>query len=290
MKSSDWIVPGFLLLVCGSAVLSGTGPSVKPQIAERIKIQETRLPEIEALAAREREQVEQWYKVRRGEVAQEIARREAARLSLAQRELWVQFADLCLDRPYAPAYFNSGFVSSDRAALLGQAMIQEYLISEMADILVNREFERKLAQIVEERLDVPLLPLLRDRAVEFLALVRRVRAELTLVRGQLRNQRNARLEAITEWEQDLKEQVRGILEYLRQSESHQVRFGVVESVGCSPDGGCFCMIAGVDRVLGVGDRIGRVRVVKIDPEKVEFAKDGTTWAQSLGVPPQPFWD
>jgi hypothetical protein len=271
-------------------VRSGTGPSIKPQIAERIKIQEARLPQIEAVAAREREQVEQWYKVRCGAVVQEIARREAARLSLAQRELWVQFADLYLDRPYAAAYFNSGFVSSYRAVLLGQAMIQEYLISEMADILVNREFERKLSQIVEERLDVPLLPLPRDRAAAILTLVRRVRAELTSVLGQLENQRNARLKTIMEWEQDSKEQVRGIPEYLRQSESRQVRFGVVESVGYCPDGGYFCMVEGVDRVLGVGDKIGHVRVVKINPEKVEFAKDGTRWAQSLGVPPQPFWD
>ena len=51
---------------------------------------------------------------------------------------------------------------------------------------------------------------------------------------QLDNQRKARLDAIMEWEKDLKEQVRGILEYLRQSESRPVRFGVVESVGYCP--------------------------------------------------------
>ena len=220
---------------------------------------------------------------------QEITRREAARLSLAQRELWVQYADLYLDRPYTPAYFNSGFVSY-RAALLGQAMIQEYLISEMADLLANQEFERKLVQIVEERLDVPLSPLLRDRATELLNLMRQVRAELTRELGQLENQRNARWEAIMEWEKDLKEQVRGILEYLRQSESRPGQFGIVESVGYCPSSGYYCMIEGVDRVLGVGDRVGSVRVLKIDPEKVEFGNEGTTWAQALGASPQPFWE
>ena len=61
------------------------------------------------------------------------------------------------------------FISSYRVALLGQAMIQEYLISEMADLLASGEFERKLEQIVEERLEVACehgggcrcLPLLR---------------------------------------------------------------------------------------------------------------------------------
>ena len=43
-------------------------------------------------------------------------------------------------------------------------------------------------------------------------------------------------------------------------------------------------------VLGIGDTVGKVRILKIDQEKVEFAKDGTTWAQQLGAAPQPFWD
>lgn len=248
------------------------------------------MPQIEAMTAWERERVEQWYKSRRLEITREITRREAARLSLAQRELWVQYADLYLDRFYAPAYFNSGSISSYRMAVLGQAMVQEYLISEMADILANGQFERKLEQIVEERLHVPFLPLLRDQARELLIVVRRVRGQLDLELTQLGHQRNAELDAIMEREKDLKEQVRDILEYLRRSESRPVQFGVVESVGYCPDGGYYCMIQGVDRVLGVGDRIGRVRILKIEVEQVEFAKDGTTWAQALGAAPQPFWD
>jgi hypothetical protein len=234
---------------------------------------------------------------------QEVARGEAARLAPAQQEIWVQYADAYRGRPYGPAYFDLGFAPSYRTALLNAALTREYLISAMADLLADPDFERKLTQIVEERLPVGvsdatrgawgslgLLSLLQARAQELLIVVRRVQTQLAIEARQLENQRNARLEAIMEWERDLKEQVRGILEYLRQSESRQMRFGVVESVGCSPDGGCFCMIAGIDRLLGVGDKIGRVRVVKIDPEKVEFAKDGTTWVQSLGAPPQPFWD
>jgi hypothetical protein len=268
---------------------SATGPAVRPDIAERIKVQEARVPQIEAVAARDREQVELWYKLRRAEVTQEITRRDAARLSLAEREQWVQYADLYLDRFYAPAYFNAGFVPP-RVALLGQAMIQEYLIREMANVLASGEFERKLTQIVEERLRVPLLPLLQDQAQKLLILVRQVRAELAMQVRQLDDQRKARLDAIMKWENDLKEQVRGILEYLRQSESRPVQFGVVESVGYCPDGGYFCLIEGVDRVLGIGDTVGKVRISKIDQEKVEFAKDGTTWAQRLGAAPQPFWD
>ena len=289
MKRSEWIVPGVLLLSCRMAVCAAAGPSAQSQIAERIRIQEARLPQIEALAAQDRERAEQWYKVRQNAVVQEITRREAARLSLAQRELWLQYADLYLDRFYAPASFNAGFPSSARTALLGQAMVQEHLISEMANFLADRQFARKLEQVVEERLEVPLLPLLCHRAEELLILVRRVHTELDVRLTQLGNQRNARLEAIMEWEKHLKEQVRGILEYLRQSESRPVRFGAVASVGYCVNSGYYCMVEGIDKVLEVGDTVGAVRVLKIDAEKVEFARDGTTWTQPLGAPPQPFW-
>jgi hypothetical protein len=49
------------------------------------------------------------------------------------------------------------------------------------------------------------------------------------------------------------------------------------------------MIEGVGRVLGVGDRIGSIQVLKIGPEKVEFAQGATTWVQELGAPAASFW-
>jgi hypothetical protein len=305
MRRWNWILPGFSLLFCGTVAFSAAGPTTRPDMAERIKAQEARVPRIEAVAAQDREEVERWYKTRRAEAVQEIARPAAAQLSLAEREQWVQYADLYLDRFYAPAYFNYGF-TNPRVALLGQAMIQEYLITEMANLLASEEFERKLTQVVEERLEVSahpllgagtvgllepqLLPLLQDQAQRLLVLVQQVRTELGEQVRQLDYQRKARLDAIMNWENDLKEQVRGILEYLRRAESRPVQFGVVDSVGYCPDGGYFCLIQGVDRPLGIGDTVGKVRIVKIDQEKVEFAKDEATWAQQLGAPPQPYWD
>jgi hypothetical protein len=302
MRCSDWILPGFSLLFCGTVAFSAAGPAARSDIAERVKIQEARLPQIDALAARDRDQVQQWYKARRAAVVQEITRREAARFSIAQRDVWVQYADLYLGRPYSVAYFSAGFVVRP-LTLVVQGMREEYLISEMANLLVNEEFEQKLVQIVEERLEVwtpsiaygnwqppSFLPLLQRQAQQLLSVIQNVRAQVTIELAQLENQRKVSLDAIMEWENDLKEQVRGILEYLRQSESRPVQFGVVESVGYCPDGGYFCLIEGVDRPLGIGDTVGKVRIVKIDQEKVEFAKDGTTWAQKLGAAPQPYWD
>jgi hypothetical protein len=302
MKRSMWIIAGIFLLSWGMAVGAESGPASQPQVAERIKIQEARVPQIEAFAAQDRQQAEQWYQTRRAAVVQDITRSEAARFTLAQRELWVGYAGHYLGRPYAAEYLSPTFITSTSVAVLDEAMYEEYLISQMADVLASGEFEQKLEQVIQERLEVrtpdggygvwqppSYLPVLQRQAQELLIVVKRVRTQLAIEVTQLENQKNARLEAIMEWENRLKEQVRDILEYLRQSESRPVRFGAVASVGHCVDSGYYCMIEGVDKVLAVGDTVDGVRVVKIDPEKVEFAKDGTSWTQPLGAPPQPFW-
>ena len=151
---------------------------------------------------------------------------------------------------HADAYFDAssyGFIISPSVHRLRLAMEQEYLLTEMADLLVSEDFSEKLTQIVEERWDKPLptlrsegrlvpsllpllskersdaslLPLLREEARRLLDVVVPVRRELTAELRHLENARRARLDATMEWERDLKEQVRGILEYLRQSESRQ---------------------------------------------------------------------
>jgi hypothetical protein len=230
----------------------------------------------------------------RHERLQTIARRAAARLPFALRVRWVEFMKMHQGQPYPQAYFDAssyGFpVGGPEVACLRQAMEQEYFLTQMANLLTSNAFEEKLVQIVEERLEAPLWPLLREQASELLTFVRQVRAEAEVELRQLENGRHARLDATMKWEQDLKEQVRSILEYLRESESREAQFGVVESVGYSPQGGHYCMVEGVDRVLEPGDRIGEVQIVSIDPEKVEFARNGTTWTQALGAPAQPHWE
>lgn len=305
MQASTWIIGGFSIVLCAVSGLPAYGSSAESTIPERIAIQEARLGQIEESTARETEQIEQWYTQRRAELTQTISRREAAEISYANRVRWVEFMKMHRGRSYPQAYFDAssyGFVISPSAHWLRLAMEQEYFITEMANLLVSEDFHEKLTQIVEERSDEPLLPLrgerrlnasllplLREEARRLLDVVVRVRRELTEEMRHLDNARKARLDATMEWERDLKEQVRGILEYLRQEESREAQLGVVESIGYCPRSGYFCMVEGVDRVLETGDTIGEIRVLSINPEKVEFAKDGTTWAQQLGAPAQPHW-
>jgi len=268
------------------------GSSDRPAISERIAIQEARLPQIEAAATREREQIEQRAEGRRFEIARQTARRGAAQLSLLERALWTEFAQLSHGETQAEGYLydlHFGDAYYDQTIPLRQALIEDYFVSEMAQLLQSDAFRNKLVQITEERLNVPLQPLLRERARKLLSLTDSLRAELSMGVRQLENARTGRLDAAMEWETTLKKQVRENLEYLRRTESKEPGLGVVESIGYSPQSGYFCMVEGVDRVLGTGDTIGAVRVLNIEREKVEFAKDGATWAQQLGAPAQSYW-
>ncbi|MGE5297465.1 MAG: hypothetical protein ACM3VT_21800 [Solirubrobacterales bacterium] len=287
------IVGEFLMVVCVAVAAFAEEPSRRAAaISERIAIQEARLPAIVEMAAQERKQTEQWYQDSRAEIMRDVARSWAGQLDLARQSLWVEFAKMEAGRPYAEGYFNGwfwGFPFSYKATVVRQAMIEEYFTDEMGLVMLSDAFQRKLEQIVDERFGTPLTPILRREARKLLTLVMRLRTELAVDLGSLENARTARLEATMRWERDLKEQVRSILEYLRREEAREPDYGVVQAIGYFPRSGYFCTIEGVDRVLGIGDKVGRVRVLNIDPEKVEFAGDGVKWVQKLGEPAQPHW-
>ncbi len=142
------------MVLCVAAAVFAEEPANREAISERIAIQEARLPQIEDVAAREREQTEQWYERSHAEIVREIARRGAVQLSPAQRSLWTEFAKMDAGKPYAQGYFDAshfGFPFSYKTTLLRQAMIEEYFADEMGSLLLSDDFQQKLAQIAEER-------------------------------------------------------------------------------------------------------------------------------------------
>lgn len=290
MQAPSWIISGLFVLLCTAAALSANEPPVKPGILERIQVQQARLAEIEKMAAQERAQVEQSCARRRDALVEEKARQTAATLSLPLRSLWTEFWKMHRNQPYAPGYFDGSYYDfpfSSRAAVLRYTMTQEYFVSEMASLLLDEEFQRKLTQIVNERWQNPPL---RYEAAELLTLIKRLHAELTMDLQQLENQKTTALDALSQKERDLQEQVRSILAYLRDSEGQTTILGVVESIAYGPQGGYVCMIEGIDEVLRPGDTVKSIQILSIDPEKVEFSKNGTRWTQMLGAPAYPHWD
>lgn len=285
MKTSRWLIPTLSALF-----LTVTALAADVNLAERIRIQEERLPPIAQMAHQEREQVERWYARQRARTRQEEARERAAQLSLAQRTLWTEFAKMHQDRPYATGYFDAaqyGFPVSYEAAVLRYTMTEEYFVSEMASLLVDKNFRAKLVQIVDEPWQSALL---QREARRLLDLMDTLDVELMMDLRQLENHRTEQLNAVAQREKELQEQVRTILDYLKRIEQRQPQLGVVESVGYSPQNGYFCTIEGVDKVLQPGDTAQGIQVVSIDPQKVTFAKNEITWTQGLGAPAQPHWE
>ncbi len=289
MKTSDWIIPSLYALFLAAAALAANPPAAGSNLAERMRIQEERLPVIEQMAKQERERVERWYTGQRAWTTQEEAREVAAQLSLAQRTVWTEFAKMHQNQPYATGYFDAaqyGFPLFYEAAVLRYTMTEEYFVSEMANLLLSQDFWEKLTQIVDEQWPNPLW----CEARCLLDLMDTLDVELTMDLQQLESSRTAQLNAIAQQEKDLQEQVRTILDYLKAMAQRPPQLGMVESVGYSPQNGYFCMIEGIDKVLQPGDTAKGVQVVRIDAEKVAFAKNGTTWTQGLGAPAQPYWD
>ncbi len=291
MRASNWIVAGVSVLSCAAVAFCADASSTGSDLSERIRIQEERLPEIERVAAQETEQVEQWYARRRTQLAQETARRVAAvQLNHSLRFLWTEFGTVLGNEPYLQGYYEAphyAYPLRPEAAVLRDAMIEEYFVSRMADLLLSEDFREKLIQIVSESWQTRLL---QDESARLLTLMEKVHAELIMDLQMLENQKKEKLEAISRWERDLQEQVSGILNHLREKAGREPQLGVVESIGYGPQGGYFCTIEGVNELLRPGDTARGVRVVSIDPEKVEFSKEGTVWTQVLGGPAQPYWD
>lgn len=289
MKASNWIIPA-LSTLCFTAVALTANPSSADNLATRVRIQQDRLPQIEQMARQEREQVEQWYKRQHAGALQEDALEAAAGLSQAQRTLWVEFAKMHQYELYAPGYFDASyyvFPFRPDAALLRYAMDEEYYVSEMTRLLWSEGFRQKLTQIVNEHWEGPLL---QREASHLLVLMDSLDATLKRHLQQRDTERHARLDAVSQQEGDLQEQVRTISDYLKKAEQRKPQQGAVEAVAYSPQSGYFCMIEGIDEVLRPGDRVRGVRVVRIDPEKVQFTRDGFAWTQDLGAPAQPHWD
>jgi hypothetical protein len=289
MKVSNWFIPALSTWFSASVVLAVGPSSTGSNLEQRIRIQQERLPQIEQMIQREREQVERGYERQRSQTPEE-ARELAARFSLAERLRWIEYSRMYADRVSTAYYFGSTYYShpySEYAILLPAAMTEEFTISEMADLLRSESFRAKLVQVEDEYWEPVVL---RRAARRLLDLMDTLNVELTMDVQQRERNKAARLDALAQQEKELQEQVRTILDYLKQSAQRPPQLGVVEAVGYSPQTGYYCMVEGIDRVLQPGDSVRGIRVVAIDAQKVEFARNGTTWTQGLGTPAQPQWD
>ncbi len=255
------------------------------QIQHRLKIQEQRLEDIEELVSKERQVIEAWYAFRLTELRQ-LAQRKAKQLILSQRMLWTEFIKMNSQIPFGDTYFSNTartFVSDTKAFELRDAMMDSYFLGTAANLLLDSKFSKLLTDLSNGSGYNPQNLIIRSEARKLLRLAKEFESELM----RLENRRNDKLAALEQWEKGLREHVFKVMRDIK-AQPKTPELGVVSAISYD-EKGSLCMVDGVDRVLQPGDKINNVTVVKIQKDRVEFAKGGRMWVQKIGEPAKPAW-
>lgn len=255
------------------------------QVKQRLQIQQERLKDIEELAMSERQAIEQWYTCHLTELRQ-LAQRQAKQLILSGRMLWTEFIKMNSQLPFADTYFSNTartFISDIEAFELRAAMIDSYFLSTAANLLLDKEFCKLLADLSNGSGYNPQNPLIRIEARKLLHLAKEFESELM----RLENRRNDKLAALEQWEKGLRQHVYKVMHEIKAM-PEAPDLGVVSAISYDVKGS-LCMIDGIDKVLQPGDKINNVTVVRIHQDRVEFAKAGQRWVQKIGEPANPAW-
>ena len=93
--------------------------------------------------------------------------------------------------------------------------------------------------------------------------------------------------ALEQREKDMRKDIFRIMDEI-QAQPKTPEIGVV-SVICHDEKAAVCMVDGVDGILRAGDTVGKITVLKIGREQVEFAKGNQKWVQVIGQPANPAW-
>lgn len=291
MKTATLIVTlGFLLVVipCRAAEKDQHQRAVEQRVAS----QQKRLEVIEQQVAEERQAVERWYAERIRSLQQDyIDRVSIFDIVLEKREGPLTSLELFglvgmydgYPSPIMHFYKPPGQPRvSKRERTLRRVLVESYLPVVVEKILEDKEVQRLLMEVADSEHAGFLA---RQRARRLLKLAEEYEAEA----AYYKNLMDARLAALEQRERELKEGVYRVMCEIR-AEAEKPQAGVVSAIGYT-EKEAYCMVEGVDRILGAGEIIDNVviknvKVVGIDRDKVEFEKDGRRWTQKVGQKPK----
>ena len=281
--------------------------TIGPVESTQLKIQEERLKHIEEQASIERQQIEAWYKRQLSELRQ-LAERKVKQLKPDNRALWTEFIKMhgqtsefdtyfkMNDQiPHAYSYFMNTTISSPIATTstifirnietfeLRVALANSYFLSAAANLLLDQNFRKRLADLADGSAYNPQSLLVRKEARKLLYVVDEFQSKL----AALQVRRDAKLTAVERREQHLRADILRVIQEIKAAPG-RVNEGIVSAIAYRPSSPV-CMIDGIDKILQEGDSIGNIEVVKIYPDHVEFAKGSQTWTQQVGKPANDAW-
>ncbi len=298
MKTATLIVTLSFLLVVIPCRAAEKAAEHQERIRSRLGNQEGRLQDIEEVISRQRQDIEQRYAHNLGMLQQEYARR-FRKIATEKRTgaidlLWVEFFEfvkMTSEEPYAVSYFSNLLepfrikrkIAPKRKELkLRNALAESYFLILVQDFFVHEEAREVVAQIWSSGLYPRCV---RNKAWKLLETAKLFDADA----AYLCNRREVRLAALEQRERELKEGVYRVMREIR-AKAEKPQAGVVSAIGYT-EKKAYCMVEGVDRILGAGEIIDNVvikdvKVVGIDRDKVEFEKDGRRWTQKVGQKPK----
>ncbi len=102
---------------------------------------------------------------------------------------------------------------------------------------------------------------------------------------KLERRRDISLTELAKWEKFQRENISQIIRSIGNS-SEKSNFGVIQVIGYEKEKP-FIMIN--DNIVYQEHSIDNVKIVRIEPEKVEFKKKGISWIQNIGAPANDYW-
>ena len=272
--------------------------TIGPVESTQLKIQEERLKHIEEQASIEHQQIETWYKRQLSEIRQ-LAERKVKQLKPDNRALWTEFIKMHEQTPLFDTYFKMNekipnaygyFMNTPRNILrnvetfeLRAALTDSFFLSAAANLLLDQNFRKRLADLADGSAYNPQSLLVRKEARKLLYVVDEFQSKL----AALQVRRDAKLTAVEQREQHLRADILRVIQEIKAAPG-RVNEGIVSAIAYRPSSPV-CMIDGIDKILQEGDSIGNIEVVKIYPDHVEFAKGSQTWTQQVGKPANDAW-
>ena len=257
----------------------------------QLKIQEERLVHIEEQAVIERQQIEAWYERQLSELRQ-LAERKVKQLKPDNRALWTEFIKMHEQTPLFDTYFKKNdqilattlmFIRSIETFDLRAALADSYFLSTTANLLLDPNFRKRLADLADGSAYNPQSLLVRKEARKLLYVVDDFQSKL----AALQVRRAAKLTAVEQREQQRRADILRVMQDIKAA-PRRVNEGIVSAIAYRPNSPV-CMINGIDKILQEGDSIGNIEIVKIQPDQVEFAKGSQKWTQHVGKPANDAW-
>ena len=264
-----------IFLCCSNMAIAADEQNATP---EQIK----QLQDINEQIAAEQQLIENRYS-QQIEALLKYTEDQAKKIYSSYRMLWMKYYDMIKDTPAKDDYVLTSRIwpranlATPKINILREKMIDSYSLYKAPVFLLDANAREFVAYIANNSNYGSSISLLRSQAREVLKIMNNLQAQLS--RHQEYRQRA--LANLAEIENSLKEDV-----FTEVSPIQQQPKGIVNATAYV-EKNWLAMVD--DKIVHEGDRMGDVKILKIDAKQVQFKNNSRTWTQKLGENQEALW-